>query len=399
MKRAQLSRRDFLKGLALTGAGLVVGGGLWRSRRSLAALLAGSQSAIDQAIKAHKAGQLTDAQAQATVEAYMAPTTTPGQPKVIHVRDTDATSWNGSSNYYWQYVNQSVVTAMVDQGVMALTGTSTRADAWRALLPNYTAGKVAIKINFNNSGNGNIIDALYQPINAIIQGLTAIGVALSDIVIFDAVRPIPTYFRNGCTAGVTFCEVGDTDFPTPISFSRPGIPAQYLARVVTEAAYLINVPILKSHSITGVTLGFKHHFGSINQCSQLHDYVDPNNGTYYRSDHNPLVDIYLNPHIRNKTVLIVGDALFGSKDNTNSVPIPWNLFDGFPESLLFATDPVAMDCVMFDLLAEEPAYYAWDEAAEYLLLAAAAGLGTYDHVAHPWTSGGYTHITYQKVIL
>lgn len=398
MNGRKISRRDFLKGIALTGAGLAVGGGLLRSRRSLAALFAGSQSAIDQAIKAHKAGQLSDAQAQATVEAYMAPTTSPDTPKVVHVRDTDATSWNGSSNYYWQYVNQSVVTTMVDQGVIALTGASTRADAWRALLPHYSAGKVAIKINFNNSGSGNIIDALYQPINGIIQGLTAIGVALSDIVIFDAVRPIPTYFRNGCTSGVTFCEQGDTDFPTPISFSRAGVPAQSLARVVTEAAYLINVPIMKGHGITGVTLGFKHHFGSINNCPQLHDYVNPYSGTY-RSDNNPLVDIYLNTHIRDKTVLVLGDGLFGSKDNTNSVPTTWSIFGGFPESLFFATDPVAIDCVMFDLLAEEGCYNAWPEAAEYLQVAEAAGLGVYDHADAPWTSGGYTKLTYQKIIL
>ncbi len=323
----------------------------------------------------------------------------PGSSRVVHVHAPSATYWNGSSGYYYNYVNQSVVNDMVDRGVTALTGTSTRADAWRALIPNYSGGIVAIKVNFNNSQHGNLINALIHPVNAVIQGLLEIGVAPQSILVYDAVRPIPTYFRNGCLyAGVQFYDVDDADFPVAVSFSRPGIPAEYLASAAVDAAYLINMPIIKGHSITGVTLGFKNHLGTINSPIYLHEYIAPMWGQYYDPNYNPMVDIYLTPHIRNKTVLVLGDGLFGSRDNTNSVPTRWQTFGNqFPNSLFFARDPVAVDCVMYDLLAAEGCPYTWDEATDYLRLAAAAGLGTYEH-GDPWGSG-YSHIDYVKISL
>jgi hypothetical protein len=50
---------------------------------------------------------------------------------------------------------------------------------------------------------------------------------------------------------------------------------------------------------------------------------------------------------------------------------------------------------MYDLLAAEGCPYAWDEATDYLRLAAAAGLGVYES-GDPWGSG-YSHIDYVKI--
>ena len=59
----------------------------------------------------------------------------------------------GWSDRLLNYVNQNVVNDMVDQGMMALTGTATVADAWRTLLPGYQTGQgIAIKVNLNNCG-------------------------------------------------------------------------------------------------------------------------------------------------------------------------------------------------------------------------------------------------------
>ena len=104
------------------------------------------------------------------------PTTPPlSSNRVVHAHSPNVTSWNGGSDDYWNYVDQSVVDDMVDQGVMMLTGTSSVVGAWNALLPNFQAGQsVAIKVSFNNSGdcsNGNSIDAIIEPVNAVIRGL------------------------------------------------------------------------------------------------------------------------------------------------------------------------------------------------------------------------------------
>ena len=65
-------------------------------------------------------------------------------------------------------MSQGTVDQMVDRGLMELTGTASRAAAWRALLPAYVPGqRIAIKVNLNNArevqDSDNIIDALIEP--------------------------------------------------------------------------------------------------------------------------------------------------------------------------------------------------------------------------------------------
>ncbi len=378
------SRRDFLRAIALALGGLTVGESTRRGFQGIAPIAQGDFTPTARAYL------------PLVMRSEPTPTPTPSASRVVHVHAPSATNW--TSGYYYNAVNQSVVNEMVDRGVMALTGASTRTDAWRALIPNYSGGGVAIKVNFNNSGNDNIIDALIHPVNAVIQGLLDIGVACQNIRIYDATRSLPAYFRNGCLySGVQFYDTTNADFTVPVSFNRSGIPAQYLASAVVDAAYLINIPIMKGHSITGVTLGFKNHLGTINNPYGLHGYIGPQE-SQYTSSHNPMVDIYLTSHIRTKTVLVLGDGLFGSRDNTNVVPTRWTTFGNqFPNSLFFARDPVAVDCVMYDLLVAEGCPYAWDEAADYLRLAAAAGLGVYES-GDPW-GNGYSLIDYVKIPL
>ena len=313
---------------------------------------------------------------------------------------------------YWNYVNQSVVDAMVDQGLMALTGTATVTAAWTSLIPNYTTGEgIAIKVNFNNStacdDTDAQIDALMQPVNALIRGLILLGVAEADIRVYDASRPIPDRFVNGSLySGVPFFDSAcrnvvtwssnDPDafitFSPPAGASMP--PATRINDLLINATYLINMPIMKPHGLPGVTLTFKNHFGDITSPFQLHSYIGPS-GAHYRTDYNPLIDIYLNPHVGAKTVLIVGDALIAAR-RFNVAPETWTTFgDQVPNSLFLATDPVAIDCVMSDLLGAEVTLP--DSAADYLVLASAAGLGTYE-CGDPWGSG-YNVIDYLKLEL
>ena len=64
-----------------------------------------------------------------------------------------------------------------------------------------------------------------------------------------------------------------------------------------------------------------------------------------------------------------------------------------PNSLFFATDPVAVDCVMCDFLAAE--FGEETTFANYLRLASQAGLGVYER-GNPWGSG-YQQIDHLKV--
>ena len=125
-------------------------------------------------------------------------------------------------------------------------------------------------------------------------------------------------------------------------------PATRVTDLLVAARYLINMPIMKRHGKAGVSLAFKNHFGSIDNVLGVHPYVSL--GLYTDSDYHPLVDLYRNPHIGAKTILTVGDGLFSAGDQ-EAPPTTWTTFGGrVPNSLFFATDPVAVDCVMCDFL-------------------------------------------------
>ena len=343
--------------------------------------------------------------------------------RVIHAYNSMATSWDFSSGYYGDYVNQSIIDDMVDQGLMRLTGESTVSQAWQTLIPDYSAGKaIAIKVNFNNCGGCDdssiVIDALIHPINSIIQGLKQIGVAEQDIWIYDASRIMTYRFTNGCNfSNVRFigkwvspCTEGTTftssESNAVVAFSPPpGTPSpttQRIADLLIDASYLINIPIMKTHG-AGITLSFKNHFGTIYRCADLHDYIY-NGGAHYDSNYNPMVDIYKNTHIQNKTVLTIGDGLFGNWVNNWTEPVRWDIFNNeAPNSLFFAVDPVAVDCVMADFLDAEliaqRGYGLPGMSDDYLQLAANAELGIYERgnpLATPY-GDGYSLITYERI--
>jgi hypothetical protein len=180
-----------------------------------------------------------------------------------------------------------------------------------------------------------------------------------------------------------------------------------LTDVLYNATYLINMPVIKAHGISPVSLGFKNHFGSINNISRagsddLHIYINPH-ATLYSPAYSPMVDIFQNPNIRDKTLLTVGDALYGAYGATAAPPMSWNTFGDAPNSLLFAKDPVAIDCVMVDLLRFE-GWIGYD-AFHYLFVAESAGLGVCEGTSdnpggNPWQtpySTGYSKIDYRRI--
>jgi hypothetical protein len=350
------------------------------------------------------------------------PTPSPGQSRVIHTHSSQATNWNGETDY-WNHVDQAKVQDMVDAGVTQLTGASTRADAWGALISNYSSGKaIAIKVNFNNSGGcsdtDGQIDALIQPVNAIIEGLKSIGVAEADIWVFDAMRPIPAKFVNGCPYNdVKFFSSQQcgtrvaqrTWSTTTVQFSPPsGVPTPPTARIpqlLLDASYLINMPILKNHSCAGVTLSFKNHFGTIDNPGGMHEWVFLGYGCvgiYFGTTYSPLVDIYKNANIGGKTILTIADALFGCKGDEGGSPSTWTLpmFNNqAPNSLMFAKDPVAIDSVLCDLLRLEPGAGLPTNADNYLKLAhnANPSLGLYEQGDPSNANGsGYSQIYYRR---
>ena len=208
-----------------------------------------------------------------------------GEATVVGVHNSVATDWDFSSGYYGDDVDQAVVTRMVEVGVKTLTGAETVEDAWNAVMESYELGdQVAIKVNMNNTDvyypGRNNIDALIQPVNALIEGLLSIGVPADDIWVYDAVRILPVRFTEACPYPVRFYDsegrygnhkatFNNNDPDGLVDFSAPGLESKRLTDVVVEAEHLINMPILKEH-VTGVTGAMKNHYGSVPDVWTLH---------------------------------------------------------------------------------------------------------------------------------
>ncbi len=391
--KKRLSRRQFLTLLSAVVAG--VGGlkaGLVKG--------AGGPTVYLPLVSKPQATPTPTATLTPTATATIPPVT--GNHRVVRVHTSTVSDWTGLDNY-WEHVNQEKVNAMVNAGVCNLTGKGTPAEAWHDILPNYVAGEgIAIKANFNNTMAGDS-SALSNPIPHVflplLQGLLSRGVRQQDIWFYDVSRRIPSYFYAPIHTPYQNIKFYDLDHDeitytlnAQVSIPAPGggVVIQNIPDPAARAKYLINVPIMRNHSSAGVTLGFKNHFGSIHHPWGFHELGQISDIP------SVLRDLYKSPWFGPKTILTLGDGIFGALGQQDSAPRVWeNTFGDYPKSLFFAKDPVAIDSVMADFLDAE-----WgnpEGSTDYLVLAQAAGLGTYEHVANPLANPSYTKIDYQLV--
>lgn len=359
----------------------------------------------------------------------------PEPHRVVSVHHEDTTSWDFSCTssgvcpeYYGdsQFVDQGLVDKMFKRGICSLTGAQSSELAWQVLLPDYQAGQiVAVKVNFNDSimgggisgygDNDAYVDALPQVVNSVISGLLSRGVPVENIRVFDSSRYVTDRFRSlidytdvryfdrfGNGDDVEPSTFSSTDPTADINFSDSGYPASSpghkVSDVLVESDYLINIPIMKKHGGAGITLALKNHLGSINGFVSgghaMHSYFYLS-GSYYSSTVNPIVDINQNVHIRNKTILIVGDALYAGWSSNNTPPQRWQTFDNDSPNMLFlAVDPVAVDSVMFDYLDREG--WVHPASVDILAVAAGAGLGVHERWNND-TDREYTAIDYIEI--
>jgi uncharacterized protein (DUF362 family) len=331
--------------------------------------------------------------------------------RVVMVRDSLASSYGfGKEETYEGKVDQEAVNKLLVKGLRILTGETSEAAAWGVIIPNYKKNqKIAVKVNFNNIfdhwGEGwqekpVVMNALPETINALVKSLKAFGVREQDIWVYDSSRNISQYFKEKMlypgvqlwdNSGHEGFNQAHHNLASDIKFQDPNIRQSKICNVLANADYLINMPLLKTHTAAGITLGFKNHFGTISECWELHDWTWPS-GIRFSEQYNPLVDICSNPHIKGKTVLVLGDGIFGNYHTHMGPPIKWpQYFDNdSPNCLFFSTDIVAADSVMRDVLRVEKGG-DHKAGAAYLPLAEAAGLGIYES-GHPFKENGYRKI-------
>ncbi len=223
-------------------------------------------------------------------------------------------------------IDQAVLNSMVAKGVRAYTGAATEAAAWKKLFK--PTDVVGIKVNTLFR-----IGASTHPevVASIIAGLKLAGIKEENIIVWDRNDRELTqsgFVINRTGKGVAcYGTEGEYEEEPTVVGKFSGKLSKILTRRITA---LINVPILKDHSISGITCAMKNHYGSHHNPSAHHS----NNCDPFLAELNSI------PVIREKTRLIICDAL---KPLAHGGPGYRPEYMWEYRSILVGADPVAMD--------------------------------------------------------
>jgi len=242
------------------------------------------------------------------------------------------------------------VQQMVDEGMFALSGKKTSANAWRSFFT--PEDVVGIKIN---PIGGKKISTRPEVVNAIIRGLVSAGVKENNIIVWDRFEKHLVqagYKLNKGSSGVRYYgtehsagydhDIYYESLNDDYKLRKDDGTRSLFSRIVTEhVTSIINVPVMKDHGIAGVTLCLKNlAFGVVNNTARFHPspyFCDPASA-----------EICANPVIKNKVRLHIVDALqacYSGGPVPNNPKTIWK-----EERLFFGTDPVAIDRIGLDII-------------------------------------------------
>ena len=307
--------------------------------------------------------------------------------RVVWVWNPNATE-TYLNGYWWEPQNNDheVIESMFSQGIQAYTNTSSDQDAWEQIFSyfnqehgkgtiGYQPGeKITVKVNLNNCYNyfqfiddyetrDNERDAHPDVVISLLDELVnVVGVDQSLITVYDASRVMPDWFFDPVSSAfphVKYVDIIGLDGRTLVEASSTkfyfsnGL-VRTLPTCVTEASYLINIPLMKQHPINhGVTLSGKNLFGTfIEPVSDIHPYHESGQ---IMGNPAPQVDLLASEQLGKKTLLYIGDGLYSTLyDHRTIFHFQMEPFcDDWTNSLFISQDPLAIDSVMYDFLHTE----------------------------------------------
>jgi hypothetical protein len=273
--------------------------------------------------------------------------------KVVHTHHAGV--WNGDN------LSPEAIRQMLDASITELTGLNDAAEAWAALFA--PDERIAIKVNtFGNS----IIWTHVPLVNAVTASLQDAGIPAEQIFIYDSLSMFKDagYEINEDGPGVRCIE--ESDFTGEWQVAGRTVR---LSSTLQNCDALINMPVLKSHMISGLTFALKNHFGSVSSPSSLHNPID-----------QTIAELNALPPIKDHTRLIIGDVLEANLKYASRWPY-WEP-DWKGDSILMSFDPVAHDAIGMQILeqlqTENKAALSSslrDKVTSYLKIGAELGLG------------------------
>ncbi|MBM4068817.1 MAG: DUF362 domain-containing protein [Planctomycetes bacterium] len=384
-------------GCCVTRRGLLVGGGLGL----LAGGAAGWWGALGwQALRGRDGAPspFTGRTAEDPRAEYAMPGPFPG--RVVEVRHPAAVSPT-------HVINRDVVRQMMDRGMRELVGADNPLDGWRRFFQR--GDRIGIKVNpVGRTRNGSIPsisspEVLLETVNK----LKEIGIPPRDIIVYERYAAefrdtgYETLMREREMDGVRWYAASadydeaqleidgqlrgrdrdphavgyDPDVFVSMGFAAPEHSARddrrfrsHLSTIVTRMVdKIITIPCLKDHRSSGITIALKNmSHGMNNNVARSHI------AGIYRLDGAVSGPNQCNTFIptavaqrplREKATLHIMDGLIGVYEGG---PGSWNRTWGTwrRQSLFFATDPVAMDHVGWDIIDAKRALEGWRPVAQ-----------------------------------
>lgn len=245
--------------------------------------------------------------------------------------------------------NPTTVAAMMSAGMSRLTGQKDPRDAWRMLFT--PADVVGIKVNASGAPK---IMSHPVVVAEIVRRLTEAGVKPANIVIYerfpDQLESIhyEKYLHTKIEQTAVEPHRGvlkayDPRTYVDVNFFGEEDTRSFAIRMITERfTKIINVPNMKDHGASGVTGCLKNMaYGSFNNVARSHAFSK----THCRTFIGTLATV---EPVRSRFVLHVMDGLKGI---WHGGPFQRDKrFAFFPKQMMFGTDPVAMDRIMFDVV-------------------------------------------------
>jgi hypothetical protein len=317
--------------------------------------------------------------------------------RVVEVHHQGALK-SGKRNGYTER-NRDAVKSMVDRGMCELTGSADAVEAWRRLFS--PGDRVGIKVV--PVGRPDSISS-HEVVLEIIDGLRSAGVRPGDILVFERYRNefLVSGYHEILPDGVHW-EAASAQYDDPqteIDGQLPGQPredhvAGYDPDIFRELAFclpdadpkddrrfrshlttivsrkidkLITVPVLKDHRSSGVTLALKNlSHGLVNNVSRSHiikrHHPPQERGANLNQCGTFIPAMASLPKTRAKAVLHILDGLVATWEG--GPKIDNKTFATWPySSLLFATDPVALDHIGWEIIDRKRVAEGWPVIAE-----------------------------------
>ena len=254
-----------------------------------------------------------------------------GKSRVVVARDPGLHASDGK-------LDEGRVIALLDHAITTYTGLNEPADAWKRVVAMGGGADKIIGLKTNGLG-GRGISTHAALVFAIVHKLEQAGMPSGNILIWDRnARDLEACgFNISTDLGRLRCYGSDlSGFED--EHASWGTARIRLSKILTrECAMVIGVPILKDHSMSGVTFAMKNMYGVVDRPQDLH-----------AGGCNPgVADLNCIPAVREKVRFTIGDAMSSVYDG-GPVYRPERLW--YPNAIVVGEDRVAIDQIAWQMI-------------------------------------------------